>query len=160
MSRDTVLEVPVNRAEADKFSYLIKVMDALDRADARAEEDINFFRSTEGVKAEREFDWSQVQRFCAPQLLITFLRGAERWEEDRRFRKYPHSVIVARTAFVVKLDEAFELTLEETTTDNGEKSIGDMLRDLRSEVQQLEGVAAVDADRLITRLSKVLKIKL
>lgn len=154
-----MVEVPVNRAEADKFTYLIKVMDALDRADARVMEDIQHFRSTEGVKAERQFDWNQVVRHCAPQLQVVFLRGAERWEEERKFRMYPHSVIVVRTAYVVFLDEAFELSLEETATDNSEQSIGDMLRVLHTKVQRLEGVAAVDADRLITRLERVLKVK-
>lgn len=154
-----MFQVPVNRAEADKFQYLIKVMDSLDRADVRAQEDIDYFRSNEGVKAERLFDWNLITRHCSPQLQILFLRGAERWEDERKFRMYPHSVIVARTACVVVLDEAFELTLEEHDTDNSVKSIGDMLRDLRSEVRQLEGVAAVDADKIITRLERVLKVK-
>jgi hypothetical protein len=152
-------QVPVDQAEYAKFCYLIKMMDALDRADARAEKDIQHFKSTEGIRAEREFDWNSVTRHCAPQLLITFLRGAERYEDERKFRKFPHSVIVVRTAFVVYLDEVFELALE---VDDGHKSVansGELFRQLRVLAQQQEGIVAVDADRLITRLSRVLKLK-
>jgi hypothetical protein len=159
MSHDTVAQVAVNQAEYAKFVYLIKVMDALDRADARAEEDIQHFRSTEGLRADRQFDWQLVARHCAPQLLINFLRGAERYEDERKFRMFPHAVIVARTASVVVLDEAFELALEADGDDNITANSGELFRQLRLLARQREGVAAVDADRLITRLSKVLEVK-
>lgn len=161
MDRDDVAPrlVYVNQAEAAKLQYLIKVMDALDRADVRAEEDIAFFYRNEGVRAERKFDWNTVVRHCAPQILISFLQDQERYERDRSFREHPHSVIIARNAQVVYLGEVFELTLEDSDTDNSVKSVGDTLRSLRSQVQQLEGIAAVDALALITRLERVLKVK-
>jgi len=156
---DTPTKVPVDQAEYAKFTYLIKVLDALDRADARAEEDIHHFRRTEGVKADRHFDWSIVVRHCAPQLLITFLQGAERWEDERSFRKFPHSIIVPRNAFVVELDKAFELTLEGHDTDNSVVSAGEALRVLRSTAHQREGAAAMNADKLLSQLERVLRIK-
>jgi len=156
---DTPIQVPVDQAEYAKFCYLIKVMDALDRSDARAEEDIQHFRSTEGVKADRWFDWSIVTRHCAPQLLITFLQGAERWEDERSFRKFPHSVIVPRNAFVVNLDEAFELTIEGLDTDNSVVDAGEALRALRLHAQQRDGAAAMNADKLLSQLERVLKLK-
>lgn len=156
---DTPVQVPVDQAEYAKFCYLIKVMDALDRADARAEEDIEHFRRTEGVKADRFFDWTIVTRHCAPQLLVSFLQGAERWEEDRMFRKHPHTVIVPRNAFVVELDEPFELTLEGHDADNDVTGAGDALRALRLHAQQHEGAVAMNADKLLSQLARVLKIK-
>lgn len=152
-------QVPVDRAEYAKFCYLIRVMDALDRADARAEEDIHHFRSTEGVKADRQFDWQQIVRHCAPQLLISFLRGAERWEEDRTFRMFPHAIIVARTADVVYLDEVFELTLEVDDGDNIVGDKGELFRQLRLLARQREGSVFMDADKLISRLERVLQVK-
>lgn len=152
--------VPVDQAEYLKFCYLIKVLDAVDRADALVAKDIKELRSSEGVRAEREFDWKLVERHCSPQLLISYLRGAERFEEDRTFRAFPRFIIIPRTADVVDLNEAFELVLEERDVDNNVKSVSDALRELQSLVQQREGVAAVDALQLLTRLSKVLKVKL
>jgi len=153
-------KVPVERAEYLKFCYLIKVMDALDRADELVREDISTLRSTEGIRAEREFDWRAVERHCSPQLLISFLRGAERWEEERSFRTFPRYVIVPRTADVVDLSEAFELVLEENDTDNSEQSAGDALRSLQSYVQRQEGAAAANALQLLRQLQRVLKVKL
>jgi len=155
-----IVSVPVNEAEAAKLQYLIKVLDALDRADARAEEDIQHFRSTEGVRADRQFDWTIVTRHCAPQVLVSFLRGAERFEEERTFRMFPHSIIVPRTAQVVVLDRAFELVLEGHDDDNVVNNARDALRDLESYVQTVEEPAAANAVRLLKQLTRVLKIKL
>jgi hypothetical protein len=152
-------QVPVDPAEYAKFCYLIKAMDALDRADIRADEDIEFFRRNDGVKAERRFDWNVVIRHCSPQLLISFLQGAERFEMDRKFREHPHSIIVVRTAQIVYLDEVFELALEGSDRDPSVTSVGETLRSLRSQIGQLEGIAAVDALALVNRLERVLKIK-
>jgi len=154
------VKVPVNEAEASKFQYLIKVLDTLDRADARLEEDVQHFRETEGVRADRQFDWNIVTRHCAPQILISFLRGAERFEEDRTFRMFPHSIIVPRTAQVVVLDEAFELVLEGSDDDNIVNNARDALHTLQSYVQLVEEPVAVNADKLLKQLSRVLKIKL
>lgn len=153
-------KVPVNRAEYEKFCYLLRVVDALDRADARVEEDIQHFRNADGTKSDRQFDWSVVVRHCAPQLLISFLRGAERYEDERTFRMFPWAVIVARTASVVYLDAAFELALEDSDADNSVKSAGDALRCLQSYSSQLEGTATANAAQLLRQLSRVLKIKL
>jgi len=149
----------VSQDEYKKFCYLIKVMDALDRADKRAQEDINYFKSTQGVRAERRFDWTSVARFCAPQLLISFLRGAERWEEERQFREYPHSVIIARTAFVVVLDEVFELTLEAEATDNSGVNAETLFSQLRRLAQSSKGMTAMDVEPTIRKLERALKPK-
>lgn len=154
------VQVPVDQAEYAKFCYLIKVLDAIDRADARSEEAIQHFRRTEGVKADRHFDWSVVVRHCAPQILLSFLRGAERYEDERSFRMYPNSVIVPRNALVVYLDEAFELVLEVPNGDNAVKDAGDAFRVLQSLVRQREGAVAANAEQLLKQLSRVLKIKL
>jgi hypothetical protein len=154
------VKVPVDQAEYAKFCYLVKTLDALDRADARTEENIQLLRSTEGVRAEREFDWKHVERHCSPQLLISFLRGAERWDENRSFRTFPRFVIVPRTAYVVDLNEAFELILEERDVDNNVGSASDALRTLQSLAQRQEEDAAANAAQLLRRLSRVLKIKL
>lgn len=153
-------KVPVNSAEYAKFCYLLRVVDALDQADARAEEDIQHFRSTDGIKSDRQFDWSVVVRHCAPQLLISFLRGAERFEDERAFRMFPFAVIVARTASVVYLDAAFELALEDPDTYKSVEDAGDALRCLESYSSRLEGTAAVQAAQLLRQLSRVVKIKL
>lgn len=159
---EDILDAPkvvVDRAEYNKFVYLIKVMDALDRADLQAEEDIEHFRSTEGIKADRRFDWQLVSRHCAPQLLITFLRGGERWEDERKFREFPHSVIVARTASVVKLDEVFELALESEDTDNGVVDSVVLFSQLRRLAQSKKGTTAMDVEPLIRKLERVLTPK-
>jgi hypothetical protein len=153
-------EVPVDKAEYAKFCYLIKVMDALDRADELVRSDIKELRSTEGIRAEREFDWRQVERHCFPQLVISFLRGAERFEEDRSFRTFPRYVIVPRTADVVDLNATFELVLESPDTDNSVESVGDALRVIQSYVQHREDGAAANATQLLRQLSRVLKVKL
>jgi hypothetical protein len=152
-------QVVVNQDEYKKFCYLIKVMDALDRADKRAEEDIHYFKSTQGVTAERRFDWNSVSRFVAPQLLVTFLRGAERWEDERKFREYPHSVIIARTACVVVLDEVFELTLETERIDNDVPDANKVFAQLRQLAQSSKGMTALDVEPTIRKLERALKTK-
>jgi len=154
-----VPQVVVNRSEYDKFCYLIKVMDALDRADVQADEDIKFFRSTEGVRAERRFDWNLVSRHVSPQLLVTYLRGAERWEDDRKFREYPHSVIVVRTAQVVKLDEVFELALEVESADNDTVDSHTLFSQLRDKAKSKKGMTSLDVEPLIRRLERALNSK-
>jgi hypothetical protein len=151
-----VPQVVVNRPEYDKFCYLIKVMDALDRADLQAQKDIEFFKSTEGVRAERKFDWNLVTRHISPQLLVSFLRGAERWEDERMFREYPHSVIVVRTAQVVKLDEVFELTLEVVSTDNGTVDSAQLFSQLRDLAKSKKGLTSMDVGPIIRRLERAL----
>jgi hypothetical protein len=152
-------QVMVNQDEYKKFCYLIKVMDALDRADKRAEEDILYFKSTQGVTAERKFDWNSVARFVFPQLLISFLRGAERWEDERKFREYPHSVIIARTATVVVLDEVFELTLEAERVDNDVMNANIVFAQLRQLAQSSKGMTALDVEPTIRKLERALKAK-
>lgn len=159
MEADAILQIPVNMDEYKKFCYLIKVMDALDRADKRAQEDINYFKSTQGVNAERRFDWTSVARFCAPQILISFLRGAERWEDDRKFREYPHSVIIARTACVVVLDEVFELTLETEAVDNNGVDAKSVFSQLRRLAQTSKGMTALDVEPTIRKLERALTPK-
>jgi len=154
------VKVPVDLAEYAKFCYLIKVMDALDRADVDVEREIDFFRKNEGVRAERQFDWNSVSRFCQPQILISYLRGAERFEEERSFRTFPRFVIIPRNAWVVDLNEAFELTLEDDGTDNSTDGVGEALRLLQSRAQQLEGTATANALTMLRQLSRVLKVKL
>jgi len=156
---EAIPQVMVNMDEYKKFCYLIKVMDALDRADKRAEEDITYFRSTQGIVADRRFDWTTVARFCAPQLLISFLRGAERWEDERKFREYPHSVIIARTAFVVVLDEVFELTLETEATDNSGVDAKTVFSQLRQLAQSSKGMTALDVEPTIRKLERALAPK-
>jgi hypothetical protein len=152
-------QVSVNQEEYKKFCYLIKVMDALDRADRRAEEDIQHFKSTQGITAERRFDWTTVSRFVAPQLLISFLRGSERWEDERKFREFPHSVIIARTAFVVVLDEVFELTLEVEAVDNDVPDFSQVFSQLRLLAQSSKGMTALDVEPTIRKLERALKTK-
>jgi len=152
-------QVMVDQAEYGKFCYLIKVMDALDRADLQAEEDIQHFRSTEGIRADRRFDWSLVARHCSPQLLISFLRGVERWEDERKFREFPHSVIVVRTAQVVKLDEVFELALEPESVDNNTVDSRELFSQLRKLAQSRKGLTAVDVEPIIRRLERALTSK-
>jgi hypothetical protein len=159
MTEPTPEQVVVNQDEYKKFCYLIKVMDALDRADKRAEEDIHYFKSTQGVTAERRFDWNSVSRFVAPQLLVTFLRGAERWEDERKFREYPHSVIIARTACVVVLDEVFELTLETERIDNDVPDANKVFAQLRQLAQSSKGMTALDVEPTIRKLERALKTK-
>jgi len=154
-----VPQVIVSKPEYDKFCYLIKVLDALDRADVQAEEDIKFFRSTEGVRAERRFDWNLVSRHVSPQLLISYLRGAERWEDDRKFREYPHSVIVVRTAQVVKLDEVFELALEVEDADNSVVNSVKLFSQLRDLAKSKKGMTSVDVEPVIRRLERALSTK-
>jgi len=154
-----VLQVNVNKSEYDKFCYLIKVLDALDRADVQAEEDIKFFRSTEGVRAERRFDWNLVSRHVFPQLLISFLRGAERWEDDRKFREYPHSVIVVRNAQVVKLDAVFELALEVENVDNDVVDSVQLFSQLRTLAKSKKGLTSMDVEPIIRRLERALSSK-
>jgi len=149
----------VNHDEYKKFCYLLKVMDALDRADQRAQEDIEYFKSSQGIKADRRFDWSAVSRFVAPQILVSFLRGAERWEEERLFREFPHSVIVARTATVVVLDEVFELTLEAGVTDNSEVDAKVVFSQLRRLAQTSKGMTALDVEPTIRKLERALAPK-
>jgi hypothetical protein len=156
---DSVKQVLVNPAEYSKFVYLIQVMDALDRSDERADEDIYFFKSTQGIKAERRFDWNHVARHCAPQLLISFLRGAERFEEERSFREHPRSVIVPRTADVVQLDEVFELVLESESTDNSAVDSVALFSQLRSLAQSRKGRTAMDVEPLIRKLERALTSK-
>lgn len=154
-----VPQVIVNKPEYDKFCYLIKVLDALDRADVQAEEDIKYFRSTEGVRADRRFDWNLVSRHVSPQLLITYLRGAERWEDERKFREYPHSVIVVRTAQVVKLDEVFELALEVENIDNDVVDSVTLFSQLRTLAKSKKGLTSMDAEPIIRRLERALSSK-
>lgn len=159
MEANAVPQIMVNLDEYKKFCYLIKVMDSLDRADERAQEDINYFKSTQGIKADRRFDWTIVSRFCAPQILISFLRGSERWEDERMFREYPHSVIVARTACVVVLDEVFELTLEVETIDNDGVDAKQVFSQLRRLAQTSKGMTALDVEPTIRKLERALAPK-
>lgn len=159
METEAIPQVMVNMDEYKKFCYLIKVMDALDRSDERAEEDIYHFRSTQGIKADRRFDWTIVSRFVAPQLLVSFLRGAERWEDERKFREYPHSVIIARTAFVVVLDEVFELALEVEAVDNDGVDTKQVFSQLRRLAQTSKGMTALDVEPTIRKLERALAPK-
>lgn len=154
-----IRQVMVNQSEYAKFVYLVKVMDALDRADKRIAEDIEHFSKTEFIKTDRQFDWNQVSRFCAPQLLISFLRGAERWEDERHIRAFPHSVIVARTADVVFLDEVFELSLESESVDNNTVDSVHLFSQLRSLAQSKKGMTAMDVEPLIRKLERALATK-
>lgn len=68
-------------------------------------------------------------------------------------------MIVARNAFVVDLDEAFELTIQGYDVDNNVGHAGEALRILSLQVQQRDGAAAVNADKLLTQLERILRLE-
>jgi len=154
------MRVSVNQAEYEKFCYLIKALDAVDRAHAIAKQLSDELRSQEGVKAEMEFDWVNVIRHVTPQLQVIFLRDSHRFEEDRAFVKYPCAVVVVRTAEVVDLNSVFELTLEESPIAQASKvGATEALSTLRSYARSAEGTRAMNAEQLLHQLSRALSIK-
>lgn len=153
------MRVVVDQAEYAKFCYIIKSMDAVDRAHAVAKSLADELRLQDGTRAEMEFDWLNIVRHVTPQLQVIFLRDSHRFEEDRQFVKYPCAVIVVRTAQVVELDRDFELTLEEPPTDNSGTDATNAIQVLRQVARSREGTRAMDAEKLIRQLERALLVK-
>jgi len=157
MSRDVV--VRVNLAEAEKFHYLLKAMDAVDRANGLANEEAHTLKSESGIKAEMQFDWGLVVRHVSPQLLITFLRDSHRFVEDQLFLTYPFAAIVVRNAQVVQLDQVFELVLEGWDSEAGVNNVSEALLSLKLAIDALGGKRAMDVSKLMTQLERALPVK-
>jgi len=157
MSHDVV--VKVNIAEAEKFHYLIKAIDSIDRANGLANEHADVLRRDSGVKAEMQFDWGLVSRHVSPQLLITMLRDSHRFQEDQVFLTFPFAAIVVRTAQVVQLDSAFELVLEDWNTEASVANVNEALFSLKLAVDALGGKRAMDVSKLMTQLERALPSK-
>jgi len=154
------MRVNVNQAEYEKFCYLIKTVDAVDRAHSIVKCLSEEMRSQDGVKAEMEFDWLNVVRHVTPQLQVVFLRDSHRYEEDRTFVKFPCAIVVVRTAVVVDLNGVFELTLEESPIAEASKvAAAEAVRTLRSYARSAEGNRAMNAEQLLHQLSRALAIK-
>lgn len=153
------MRVVVDQAEYAKFCYLVKSIDAVDRAHAVAKQLADELRSQDGTRAEMEFDWLNIVRHVTPQLQIVFLRDSHRFEEDRQFVKYPCAVIVVRTAQVVDLGSDFELTLEESGADNSSTDGTNAIQTLRQVARSREGTRAMDAEKLIRQLERALLVK-
>jgi len=160
MSRDDVTQVPVNRAEYEKFCYLIKVMDAVDRAHDVGRKALAELKATEGVQGYVDFDWRGVINHVTPQLQVVFLRDKDRDPHYQTFIGFPHTVIVVRNAFVVELDCEFELNLEGHDAHQDVASATNALRVLEAKVALLEGERRVNADMKLRQLARVLRLEL
>jgi len=153
------VRVPVNRQEYEKFCYLIKVVDAVDRAHDLGKRKLVQMRA-EGYQGYVEFDWQAVQRHVAPQLHVVFLHDRERDAYLQQFIRFPLAVVVARTAFVVDLDQRFELFLEGNDAHQDVNSATNALRSLEAYVQSLEGRRLVDGERSFNQLKRALRLEL
>jgi len=160
MSRDDVLQVPVNGAEYAKFCYFLKALDAVDRAHDIGKDTLAEMRKAEGVQGYVDFDWRGVVNHVTPQLQVVFLRDRERDPYSQAFISFPYAVIVVRTAFVVELDSVFELNLEGHDAHQDVNSATDALRVLEAKVALLEGERRVNADMKLRQLGRVLKLEL
>lgn len=173
MSHDTVVEgqealesarivpvVNVNHAEYEKFCYLIKVMDALDRAHVLSKEKLLALKFSDGFEGYTDFEWRPVAQFVTPQLQVVFLKDRNRDQYAQNFMQFPVAAIVARTAVVVDLDSEFELCLEGHDAHQSIGNATNALRVLESEVRSLEGRRQVDAERSLHQLRRSLKIEL
>lgn len=155
-----VPQIAVDFAEYAKFCYLIKVMDAVDRAHLLAKERAYAFKSAEGVVSYMDYDWSQLARFIQPQLHLTFLQDAERKPEEQVFMKHPLAVIVARTAVVVDLTTEFELSLEGSGLHPEADEVTNASLILEVAINALDGKRKEDGMVNLNRLKRVLRLKL
>jgi len=156
----SVPQVSVSRAEYEKFYYLIKAVDALDRAHLLCKEKLSELKSSEGFQGFTDFDWRSVVGFVAPQLQVVFLQDRDRDQYMQNFMRFPAAAIVVRTAVVVDLDGEFELCLEGSDAYQSVGNATNALRILESEVSTLEGRRQVDAERSLHQLRRSLKIEL
>lgn len=153
-------QVSVNDAEYAKFCYLIKVIDSVDRTHDLALAYLRGLKETEGVRGYMDFDWRSVSNFVQPQLLITFLQDGERQPVDQVFMRFPFAAIVARTAQVVELDSVFELNLEGSDLHPEVDEVTNAFRILEAKVRSVKGNRAVDAERSLNQLRRVLRLEL
>lgn len=160
MSREDVPQIPVNRAEYEKFCYLLKVIDAFDRAYDKGKQSLAELRASEGLQGYVDFDWRAVTQHVTPQLHVVFLNDRERDQFSQTFIRFPHSVIVVRNAMVVELDREFELNLEGADVHQDVTSATNALRVLEATVATLEGERRVNADMKLRQLTRVLKLEL
>lgn len=155
-----ITKVLVNEAEYQKFCYLIKVVDAVDRTHGIARDYLKELRATDGSQGYMDFDWRQVSQFIAPQLQLVFLQDRERDPYAQQFMRFPFAAIVARTAVVVELDTVFELDLGVTDTYQGVKEVADAFRVLEATVQSLGGRRMSDGEKTLNQLRRLLKLEL
>lgn len=154
------VQVPVNRQEYDKFCYLLKAVDAVDRAHDLGKQKLSELKASEGVQGYVDFDWQQVVRHVTPQLHVVFLQDRERDGYLQSFIRFPYAVIVVRNAFVVELEQRFELFLEGNDAHQDVNSAANALRSLESYVQSLDGRRQVDGERSLNQLRRALRIEL
>lgn len=155
-----VRQVSVNNAEYAKFCYLIKVMDAVDRAHSLSKGYAQDLRINEGVQVLMDFDWRGVVNFVQPQLQVVFLQDKHRNPADQLFMRFPYAAIVARNAVVVELDSVFELVLESHDSHPGVEEATNALRVVEATVQSLGGKRMQDGERIVNQLKRVLKLEL
>lgn len=155
-----VIKVLVNEAEYQKFCYLVKVMDAVDRTHGLARGYLKELQSSEGSQGYMDFNWSEVSKFVAPQLQLVFLRDRERDPYLQRFMQFPFAAIVARTAVVVELDSVFELSLGDTDAYQGVTEVTNAFRVLEATVQSLGGRRMSDGEKTLNQLKRLLKLEL
>jgi hypothetical protein len=156
---EEVEQVPVNREEYNKFCYFLKVMDAVDRAHDLGKHRLLEMKA-EGHQGYVEFDWQAISRHVAPQLHVVYLQDRERDGYLQSFMKFPCAIVIARTAYVVNLEQRFELFLEGNDAHQDVNSAANALRSLESYVHALEGRRLVDGERSLNQLKRVLKIEL
>jgi hypothetical protein len=157
ISAEVVQQVQVNEAEYVKFCYLIKVMDAVDRAHSVELKVAKELKSTEGLQVFMDYDWRHVVNHVHPQLQIVFLRDKFREPSHQAFMTHPFAAIVARTAVVVELDSVFQLDLEGTDVHQDVKEVTNAFRTLEATAQSLGGKRMQDGNRIIAQLRRVLK---
>jgi hypothetical protein len=156
---ELVPQVAVNDAEYQKFCYLIKCLDAVDRAHGLALKYSNELKVQDGTQAEMKFDWRGIVHFVQPQLQVVFLQDAHPKPIDKTFVEFPFAVIVVRTAVVVELETMFELCLEDGGSHQGAGDLSEQIRRLESSVRALEGQRAQNALATVRQLKRVLRVE-
>lgn len=154
----TTMRVPVTTSEYQKFCYLIKTIDAIDRAHELVKQLANELKSQDGVQAQMKFDWLNVVRHCTPQLQVVLLRDSHDRESERLFVEYPVAVVVVSTAQVVDLSGDFELSLVESSSDNGATDAANAIQTLRTLARAEKGSRAMDAEKILHQLERVLRV--
>jgi len=146
-------DLVVHRSEYQKLRRLYDTIYLVDAAYRDFKEGFHMEALEQGIKVEFTFDWRNVVRQCAPEVLVTLAEDPTR----DTFQQFPLYAILPVSGQFILLTEWAPLSIEDDDDAEAEVDVRGTLNRLLTYASSLDGGKRENAMKMISTLQRILK---
>lgn len=143
----------VHRNEYSKLRRLYDTIHLVDQAYRDFKEGFHMEALEQGVKVEFTFDWRNVVRQCAPDVLVILAEDPTR----ETFQQFPLYAVLPSSGQFILLTEWAPLSIEDDDDATAEVDVSGALNRLLTYASSLDGGKRENAMKMISTLQRILK---